>query len=313
VISCAFVTLACVSPKPIDVGLARHRDVLRDHFGHRLAQMHPYVWAEDGVVWFLTCRWATGAEVGVGLAGGGPLEARALAAARGAWERESLDVSLVPAKAADAPIRIDIVETVDASDGAPGAGSTTADCALDPGEPPTARLVGARARIAREAPPTEGGGSAPRDPRVLSDEERVGVFVHELGHLLGFQGHAVSGTVMASGREGARVAGGRVARGRALDDSTLSALYALPEGTVLARTEIAPVRTAELDRLGRLATERGWEGPRLRVGDRSARIFWRDADGAEFGFVLVNLEETLRLPDRALFIAEETARAALED
>lgn len=275
--------------------------------------MHPYVWAEHGVLWFLTCRWETGAEVGVGLGGGGPIEARALAAARGAWEREPLNISLVSADAGNAPIRIDIVDTVAASDGSSGAGSATADCALDPGEPPAARLVRARGRIAREAPPTEQRGSGPRDPRVLSDGERVGVFVHELGHLLGFQGHAVSGTVMASGRQGARGAGERIARGRALEDSTLSALYALPQGTVLARTEIARVRTVELDRLGGLAAERGWEGPWLRVGDRSARIFWRDGAGAEFGFVLVNLEETLRQPDRALFIAEEAARAALED
>ena len=332
------LALGCGTPSPLQSGLAAHRDVLDDHFGHRLAQMHPYVWAENGVLWLLACRWPAGAEVGVALVGGTREEARALAVAREAWARESLGVRLADAAPQTAGIRIEMVDAVAASDGSAGAGSTAVDCRLRPGDPPSVALERARVRIAREAPVVE--SPEPRDPRVLSDAERVGVFVHELGHGLGYQGHAVTGTVMASGRAGAREAGRRAERGRALEDSTLSALYALPEGAVLARAEIARVRTAELDRLAMLARETGWDGPFLRVGDRSARIFWT-VDGApaeaaeaarggeggvavgggqdapapaprELGFVLVNLEETLRRPERALFIAEEAARAVLD-
>jgi hypothetical protein len=304
--------LGCAPTAPLDVGLAGHGEELGAHFGHRLSQMHPYVWAEGGVLWLLACRWPTGAEIGVGLAGDGRAEAHALAEARGAWAQEALGVSLVPAPAQAAEIRVEVTDAVAAADGSAGAGRTTADCALAPGDPPAARLVRASVQVAREAPPEDVADGEARDPRVLSDAERIGVFVHELGHALGFQGHAVTGTVMVRGRRGARETGARVQRGRPLEDSTLSALYALPVGAVLARAEIPPIRTADLDRLGALARARRWAGPTLRVGDRSARIFWVDGAGGEVGFVLVNLEETLRQPDRALFVAEEAARRLLD-
>lgn len=303
--------VGCAPSLPLGAGIARHRGALDGHFGHRLAQMHPYIWAAEGVLWLLPCRWPAGEQIGVALTGAGRKEERALTKARAAWEREDLGVSLVSASAEEARIRIEVVDAVAASDGSAGAGSTSADCALTPGDPPSGRLVRATIRVTREAPP-EASGSDPRDPRVLSDDERVGIFVHEIGHALGFQGHAVTGTVMASGRRGAREAGGRVRRGRSLEDSTLSALYALPKSAVLAREEIARIRTAELDRFGALALEKGWTGPLLRVGDRNARIFWLDEAGLDVGFVLVNLAETLRQPDRALFVAEEATAALLD-
>jgi len=179
----------------------------------------------------------------------------------------------------------------------PRAGRAAADCALDAdalaqgARVLPARLVRATVVLRRE------GRDALGRPVPLTPDELAGAALHELGHALGFQGHARRGdTVMLRSTEAVRRAGRRVRAGRPFADATLRALYAVPSGAVVERRAVGPAHTRPVDRMRRLARERGWTGPTVRVGDRAARIAWEDANAPTGRLLLEGLQKGTFLP-----------------
>jgi hypothetical protein len=116
---------------------------------------------------------------------------------------------------------------------------------------------------------------------------------------------------MVRAPETVRRFGASVLAGDPIETPELAALYSLPSLTVLTKVPVARWRTDLVDRMGALAVEHDMAGPFLRVGDRSARIYWRDARGIEYGLEVVNLAEALREPEGILVVPEHRTRRAL--
>jgi hypothetical protein len=88
----------------------------------------------------------------------------------------------------------------------------------------------------------------------------------------------------------------------------LAALYGLPNGVVVGRLPVDPLAVQPLRRFASLAQQRAFKGPFVRVGDRSARMLWREADGVAAGsFVARDWRSALDDPKR--FKLLPTARA----
>jgi hypothetical protein len=268
----------------------------------------PYVWASAGQVELLACRWVGVAPIGVALAPDARAEEeRALEAALASLAGALPGVRFVRVREGAESIRVRFVDApVARADGTQGTGRTIADCALAaPGA--RAALVAADVELARTTPPDWRG-----ERRALSAEERTGALLHELGHALGVAGHAARGDdVLAASPEAARRVGRRALAGERIASPALAALYARASGEPLVRTPVEAWRTRDLERLAKLAAEHGLAGPYLRAGDVSGRIFWRDAAGREWGFLIPDLARVARDPGRLLLLPEAATRSAL--
>jgi hypothetical protein len=206
--------------------------------------------------------------------------------------------------------------TQSAAASALGAGRAVVDCVLD-GSPPElgdragalpAQLVRARVELSRQ------GRDALGRPKRHTPEEFTGAALHELGHALGFQGHASFGaTALRREPERVRALGADVLAGEPFADASLAALYALPSGCVLAVSPVSRGRTDLVDRMAALAQRGRLAGPFVRVGDTAARVFWseRREPHYEYGLSVVNLAETYADPARVLVVAENRTRGAL--
>jgi hypothetical protein len=270
---------------------------------------HPYVLPWRETVRVFPCRFPRERPVGVALPeDASPGERRALESALDAFRRARLGPPLVLARADEAEIRIALRdEPPRRDDGRSGSGRTVADCRVDPAAG-TARLVAARVEIARATSPDWRGRRHALGPDALA-----GAALHELGHALGFQGHARRGDEpMAPSPDTQRRLGARALRGEPIDSPALRALYALPSGAPLRVVAVSPWRTEAVDRLARVAQAAGLEGPFARVGDHTAQVFFRDASDLEYGVAIPNLAETLRDPTRVLLLPDARTRAALE-
>ena len=285
----------CAQPTWEPVGLERRYPELREIQGHRLADVRPYYWPAGGELTLLLCRWPDGARIPVVL----PPEASAderhrLQAALAAWEQAGLGIRFVPVPALTAGgIEIELVEGM-LSWGA----NTIADCAIDSaasGDPLPARMVYASVQLARG------------DPRL------VGSALHELGHALGFQGHPRRGaSIMVRDAGRLRKTGDDVLKGAGFADATLSALYAVPSGTVLARIALVPGQTDPIDRLRAVGSLRGWQGPFLRAGDREGLVRWERRRGGDVTVLLRGLSAALDRPERLVIEPGPAARRILE-
>jgi len=302
----ALVSLLCACAEPWDPpGLRGHRAALDALPAQRLRDATPYLLPVRGELIEFFCRWPTAAPLGVHLAEDASAEERgALEAALAAWEGAGLGVRFVPATRERADIVLEFVEAVPGGRAA-ATGSTLADCrieslaagALDGARVP-ARMARSRIRIVRR---DSEGWEASDHARFAT--ELLGVALHELAHALGFQGHArFGGGILAPDtRESTRVARGLRAGGP-FREPTLEALYRLPSGVVLARHPVPRVRTSPLDDW--IARSSGLEGPFVRVGDRSGRIFWRTGQGAERGFTLTSVVTARAHPERLLLLGD---------
>ncbi len=133
----------------------------------------------------------------------------------------------------------------------------------------------------------------------LSSTELLGAAVHELGHALGFSGHVAWGSSLMSAHgqlDAARRWGRRLEAGRALDAPTLAALYALPSGVRVGSLRLDDAKLAPLLALARAAQGAELDGPFVRVGEPSARFFWRDRAGASVAAVIANWDRVVREP-----------------
>lgn len=268
----------------------------------------PYVWAHEGRVELLSCRWTLDAPIGVALAGSAtPEEEHALDAALRAWEVTLPGLRLPRAGVGSASIRVSFLDApLPRADGTLGSGRTVADCRLD-ASGARAALVAASIEISRRTPPDWRGRE-----RALSPEERTGALVHELGHALGVAGHAEAmDDPLCAEHEAARRAGARALAGEPLPSPSLAALYAQAPGAPLASAQVEEWRTVEVDRLAALARAHRLDGPYLRAGDAVGRIFWRDERGREWGFLVAGLAQLARDPTQLLLLPEASTRGAL--
>jgi len=296
--------------------LAERHPALTDHPGHRLAEIHPYVLPRAGAVWLFTCRWSTDVPIGVWLSADFDDDERhGVRVALEAWQRARLGVRFVEVREDEASIRIGLREETEEVGSALGAGRAVVDCLLD-GSPEIsdrvgalpAQLVRARVELSRL------GRDALGRPKRHTPEEFAGAALHELGHALGFQGHASFGaTALRREPERVRALGAKVLAGEPFADASLAALYALPSGCVLAMSPVSRVRTELVDRMAALAERGRLAGPFVRVGDTAARVFWseRREPHHEYGLAVVNLSETYADPTRVLVVAENRTRGAL--
>jgi hypothetical protein len=300
-LAAALLPLACASGAFDLRGLEARHPALRP-LDHRLGQGNPYLLPGSGALYWFECRWQLARPLRVSL----PPEL----AER---DRELLQLALASLASAGLGLRFESDAAPEDADiavrlaepDASKSGRTSADCAVQlRGGRVSAELVRAEVSLQRSNQGVTG------KPVALSEAEWLGAAIHELGHALGFQGHVRSGPgPMVRNVEQVRAIGRRVLRGEPLATPTLRALYLLPSGALLRRDALPAGRTDAIDRLGALARERGYRGPFVRVGDRSAWIDWRDARGRLAGVWLPELARVRRDPAK-LQIAPDPVAAA---
>ena len=218
------------------------------------------------------------------------------------WERMGLGLRFVEVPASGAQLTLVAVDgSVKRDDGSQGAGRSITDCHLrGEGAAARAELVHARVEVARAAGPGPLGKMHPLDANAW-----LGVWAHELGHALGYQGHVRRGDdPMRLEPDHQRFVGARIKAGEAVVSAALQALYAQPSGTLLGRSPLPAGRTDSLDEIHALARRADAVGPFLRSGDRSARIFWETARGREYGFLVLDFPDVLERPGKIVFLPE---------
>jgi hypothetical protein len=281
--------------------------------GQRLDDANPYVLPMTGRITFFHCHWPSGHPIDVSLPPDATDDERgALRAALQAWQEAGLGLTFVEVERGGA-IQLDFVSgTVETGAGQDTA-NTLVDCRIAPlsqqGGAPVAgaELVFARIRIARITNQDTQGHQRP-----LTPAELTGTALHELGHALGFQGHARHGdTVMVRETERIMHAGKDLLGGGGFGDASLRALYALPNGAVVASAPVDRCHTDLVDRMAKLAEANDLDGPFVRVGESAGRIFWRDAKHLEFGLVLARTRQALADPSKLVVLPERRVRKSL--
>lgn len=232
----------------------------------------------------LLCRWPADAPIRIGW----PEDAddRELAAferARAAWSGVVPGLSLVRAARDEAQITLDFVQAGDPN--APtGTADTVADCRVSAGRSALVdatergRIVHASILLRRENVSWSGRTSP------MSEDEFLGAVLHEIGHALGVAGHVsdpIIGrrSVMSADRDRVKRVARRIAKGEALREPTLQALYLVPFDASVGRVGFDPELRPALDGLAELAEIEGWTGPFGRAGGDVAQVFWRTPDG----------------------------------
>jgi hypothetical protein len=222
-----------------------------------------------------------------------------------AWE-QALGVRFVEG---DAPAQIELTF---APDDAAFAALTEAECRVER----AAEAAGARerlpAQLAYSRVALRRAGLDTRNHRIALDEaEQLGAVLHELGHALGFQGHAEWGdTVMVRSVDAVRAVGRHILDGAAFRDDTVAALYRVDSGTVVARAAL-PGGSAPVDRLAALAAREGDGSLLVRTGDRTGRVAFVDASGSPLRVYLRHLPASLRDPRRLELAADPLPAAGL--
>jgi hypothetical protein len=270
--------------------------------GQRLGDATPYALPLDGeLIWFL-CRFEQAAPVRVSLpADASQPERELLRRALRAWEQAGLGVRFAETSEPRAQIALEFVP-----DDAAFAAHAEADCRVEraalagaAGERLPARLERARVGLRRAQLDWRGH----RVP--LDDAQRLGTALHELGHALGFQGHARRGDgVMLGNPEDVRDVGRALLAGERFRDPSVEALYRVASGSVVKRSRLPSGRSGPVDRLAALAAARGDGSLLARSGDRTGRVAFAAPDGALVRVFLRELPASLRDPRRLELAAD---------
>lgn len=305
--------------------------------GQRLADLSPYPALsvpghrlEDGQLLLLVCRYPGGSQVELTLEGEDWPETWARQALAG-LEADRFGINLIGSAGPDE-------RDGDVGDGGPGTRVVVRSIADPDAEAPaglgdTLTLCDVSWREDRPG----GREAAPRgvllageirvrrrirrpDHRVheATAAEWVATFLHELGHALGFAGHAAVGeSIVHLEQSELRRLARRVLAGEVLAAPNLTALYRLAPGRVLGRVELQPAGRRELERLlgwveARALEVDGVEGPLASVGDREARLAWRWPDGFALDFRLPRYVEQLRRGEPLSAELGPRSRRALE-
>ncbi len=316
VVALATTSFALACATSWDPSFSARYDALLEPIGkHRLRDTTPYLYAKPGHLTFFLCRFSTENPITVALpADATAKEQEILGSVLHAWEEAGLGVRFQRVRGREAAVTLRFVDGAARGPAGVASGNTIADCRVDlaasdfaAGGAVVAELVSSRVSLSRRTPP-----DFRNQDRALSPEEIAGIALHEMGHALGFSGHTKGGATVMRREPGeiTRV-GRRVLAGEPFADSTLEALYALPSGVVVRRVEVPTLRTKVAERADRLAERFALDGPFVRSGDLQARIFWRTVRQSEYGIQVVNLQETLRHPERVAFVPESRMQAAL--
>ena len=256
------------------------------HRGHRLGDAAPYFAPVDGGLLLFLCHWDPAQTLAYSLPDDATAEEEeVLEAVVRAWQEAGLGLEFerVPRERA----LLKVVFTGSSAKWAPAGTATTAtDCAvvLGPQLSPRAqqvpaRIVRAKVRLRRSNRDVLG-----REVE-LRPEELAGTLLHEIGHALGFPTHVVDDSaVMSRSVDTVRRAGRKLLATGRFVDPTLAALYAVPSGTVVGFLPLQREQLRPISELVERARAEQWAGPYVRVGDRSARIWWWSEKDDAMGF-----------------------------
>ncbi len=249
----------------------------------RLGDMTPHPALVGGRLSLVACRYAGDQPVRVSLRGSGwPSERGALAigavdeAVSGVALRISDDRESEPGIAPT--IEITSIEDPDAE--APsGMADTLAECDVsrtsNSGAAVRGRLLRSKIRIRLSLRDRSGR------VRLATDAEWVGALMHEMGHALGFAGHAAVGDSLVLLEESRlRALGRRALAGEPVPAPNLEALYEVSPGRVLGEVAVSPSGREWIDAVESLVSDRNRRlgpaiGPIASAGDRGARLLWR--------------------------------------
>jgi len=318
---CALAT-GCVPPQGgwNDEELARRHPTLRNEPRQRLSDAPPYFAPEEAGLRLILCRWSAAAPISVSLpADASPAEQRVLRAALAAWEGAGLGLRFRELVSRPAEIEIDFWQADRDGMRVSGAGNTVADCRLSGGlsrvdpdpavaaaGPVAAQLSYASIYLRRDALNTVG------EPVPYTEAELAGAALHELGHALGFPGHVARGdSIMVRQVEVIARHGEAVLAGRSFSDANLAALYALPSGSVVGRRRVDAGGLAMLWRVAETTRQGGWQGPFVRVGERSAQLHWRGPEGQLAVFHEDDWVGALRRPESFSLLPNRAALSLL--
>lgn len=248
----------------------------------RIGDMTPYPAWRDGQLVAVVCRFDSPEPIPI--RGDGPgWQAAWARAAVAAVDRGVEGVGLILVDQADntggsvrpPAIEIESIEAPQAA-GPGGLGDTIAFCDVSPTREGAVRGVvyGATIRIRRTLPlPTGRVHHADR-------AEWTGALLHELGHALGFAGHAAIGdSIVHLEQSRLRVLGRRAAASEPFSMPTISALYQIEPGRLLLEPDVeSSAQDAIRSVLALVEARRQRLGPPERVisiaGDENARLVW---------------------------------------
>ena len=283
--------------------------------GHRLGDATPYLFPANGAVQFFLCRWPDREPIPLSLRAGAEPELQvAVERAARAWEA-ALGIRF-ERREAPSGRGIEIRFADPRARNAAVSGHAIADCEIDTRDEANLRstdsvpahLTGASIQL-RRVQWDQLGREIP-----LTPEELAGTALHELGHALGYSGHAHSGrTIMVRSTDDVRRAGRRLLAGESFADSTLRALYSVPSGTIIGRTHLTAAATRDIDALRSLASKLALSGPFVNVGDDLARIAWKRADGRDYPFLIFDPRGVARHPEQLSVMPVPRTRALLRE
>jgi hypothetical protein len=141
--------------------------------------------------------------------------------------------------------------------------------------------------------------------------------LHEIGHALGLAGHVsdpIVGrkSVMSADRDRVKRVARKIAKGEALREPTLQALYLVPFDASVGRVGFDSELRPALDGLAELAELEGWAGPFGRAGGDVAQVFWRTPDGDLPAVYTYLWSDAIRGKRQLDWMLSLGARAALE-
>lgn len=283
---------ACVAPRGgWDPAVLRAHPQVAEASDSRLTDALPFLALDAREAKLLLCRWPTERALRVSLPSDAtPTERDHVMQALAAWAGAGLGIEFALSEPRQA--QIEIVFGDEASVALQRrAALTVAVCSI----PQAGKVQLAHARVhLRRREVNVLGELVPMEAAPF-----VGSAMHEIGHALGYNGHAALGaSVMVRDVEVVKEIGQSVLDGQAYRDATLRALYRLPSGFVVgtrALTASSRALLSELERdIERSSAERGWTGPLSRVGGRWARFFFLGSDAESAGLRVRDYPTALR-------------------
>lgn len=265
----------------------------------RIGDLTPYPALVDGRVTLVACRFPT--EV----TGAIPIEVTGED-----WPTSWGESALEAVDRALPPVAFERVTTLDRPGirvrslaeaegrGPVGLGDTRAECDVSAGDETDTAVRGhirhAEIRIRRRVVGTW------NQNRAATAEGWIGAMLHELGHALGFQGHAVVGDSLVQLEQSRlRALGRRVMEGAPIPVPNVRALYALPPGTRLGEAGLSPAAEGVVSEVADAVAARiATDGPPVAsvsvAGDHHARLVWRWRTGRPIVLRFPNWTESLR-------------------
>ena len=317
-------TAGCSSPRggwDLEV-VQRGYPTLARLSGHRLGDMLPFASFEGDRVVLRACRFSSGRTIRVSGHGRGWPQAWARGAVS-ALDRGARGFALSlqdlagndPGSRVDSEIRILSLDATD--EAAPiGLADTLSVCDISPAADGRTEvrglLRGSVIRIKRARLDWRGNLVE------VSGEEWVGALMHEIGHALGFAGHARTGdSILVRDQDRLRRAGRRALAGQPWRDETLEALYQLKPGQRLGTRRLSVEAISILHGIhqvveGCLASSSRGVEIRSSVGDSQARVEWLLPDGRRLSVRMRHWRDELQAGGEITLRPDAATRLALQ-